>query len=78
MRDPSPDDVPLPLADRRVLGFRVPFLFGVLVGVTLSGAVLIWTGVAARALADPCARSPPATYAVAVFDSAITERYDDP
>ena len=78
MRDPSPDDVPLPLADRTVLGFRVLFLFGVLVGAALSGAVLIWTGVAARALADPCERSPsPPTYATMGFELAITERYTE-
>ena len=59
MRDPSADGAPLPLADQTVFGFRVLFLFGVLVGAALSGAVLVWTDVAARALADPCERPPP-------------------
>lgn len=44
----------VPLADRTVLGFLVLFLFGVPVGVKLAGAVLVWAGAVARALADPC------------------------
>ena len=67
------DDDFIPLADRTVLGFRVLFLFGVLVGVMLAGAVLVWTGVAARALADPCERSAP-TFGAVETDFAITER----
>ena len=67
------DDGFIPLADRTMLGFRVLFLFGVLVGVMLAGAVLVWTGVAARALADPCERVAP-TYVAVERDYAITDR----
>ena len=69
----DPDDDFVPLADRTVLGFRVLFLFGVLVGVMLAGAVLVGTGVAARALADPCGRAAP-TFVAAGVDHAITAR----
>ena len=79
MRASASDGAPLSLADRSVLGFGVLFLFGVLVGAALSGAVLIWTGVAARALADPCERSArPPVYAGEVFEISITELCDDP
>jgi hypothetical protein len=45
--------------DRTVLGFRVAFLWGVVVGVLLAGAVLVWSGVVSRTFADPCERAAP-------------------
>lgn len=45
--------------DRTALGFRVAFLWGVVVGVLLAGTVLVWSGVVARTLADPCERPAP-------------------
>ena len=46
-----------PLMDRKVLGFRVLFLFGAFVGALFSLAVMIWTGVA-RDVIDPCSAGP--------------------
>ena len=50
--------------DRTIFGFRVSFLWGVVVGALLVLVVLLWLGVVRRALADPCAARP--TYLAAV------------
>lgn len=46
-------DRPLP-TERTILGFRVSFLWGALVGALFTFTVLTWSGVVSRALADPC------------------------